>query len=200
MSQLTKQIKQLSITLLIVFSLIFIGNSISSEYSYIGVVGATGYEPGSSGGGVNKGTTQAFTILGTDSDPNCPNVDRPEDIDTMRKCLYGETTNVCGGYISGAEGNRTPNQDQLNCRIKHGLWVISDIPLIITRLSSFLLQIVGLVCVLFVLIGGYMLVASGASEGMKTTGKNTITNALLGLVISILSWTIVQLILYLVTT
>ena len=118
----------------------------------------------------------------------------------MRKCLYGETTYGCDNYISSAENNRTPNRDQLNCRIKHGLWVISDIPLIITRLSSFLLQIVGLVCVLFVLIGGYMLVASGASEGMKTTGKNTITNALLGLVISILSWTIVQLILYLVTT
>lgn len=47
---------------------------------------------------------------------------------------------------------------------------------------------------LFIIIGGYQYIFSGASEEMAATGKKTLTNAIIGIVVIILSYTIVTVI------
>jgi Sec-independent protein secretion pathway component TatC len=54
-----------------------------------------------------------------------------------------------------------------------------------------LLGICGLVAVLFIIIGGFQYITSGASEDLAKRGKSTLVNAIIGLIIVILSYTIV---------
>lgn len=58
-------------------------------------------------------------------------------------------------------------------------------------LINILLGFVGFLAILFIIIGGYQYIASGANEEMAETGKKTLTNAIIGLVIVIVSYTIV---------
>lgn len=63
---------------------------------------------------------------------------------------------------------------------------------IIFNLTEILLQLVAYASLVFVMIGGFRyLVSTGSPDGM-TTAKKTITNALIGLVISIFSIAIVN--------
>jgi hypothetical protein len=57
-----------------------------------------------------------------------------------------------------------------------------------------LLAIGGITAVLFVMIGGYQYLFSGANEELAERGKKTLTNAVIGVVIIILSFTIVSII------
>ena len=57
-----------------------------------------------------------------------------------------------------------------------------------------ILPLTGIVAVLFVIIGGYQYMASGANEEMAEQGKKTLQNAITGLVVVILSYVIVNVI------
>lgn len=54
-----------------------------------------------------------------------------------------------------------------------------------------ILPLVGIVAVLFLIIGGYQYISSGANEELAETGKKTMRNAIIGLVVVILSYVIV---------
>jgi hypothetical protein len=56
---------------------------------------------------------------------------------------------------------------------------------------QFLLSIVGLISILFIIIGGYRYITSGGNEEAAEAGKKALTNAIIGLVIVILSYVIV---------
>jgi len=58
----------------------------------------------------------------------------------------------------------------------------------------FILGFAGIVAVLFLIIGGYQYILSGANEESAEQGKKTIQNAVIGIVIIILSYTIVTVI------
>lgn len=95
------------------------------------------------------------------------------------------------------EGGVTRN-DLLGCGIKTGEIGLDMIPFYISYVANFLLGLSGLICVLFIVIGGYHYVIGGLTEE-KEKGKNTIKHALMGLGISLLSWTIVTVLINAVT-
>lgn len=84
-------------------------------------------------------------------------------------------------------------QDILGCALKTGqirLWMA---PFYITSLIQFLIGLAGLVAVIFIIVGGYKYVIGGLTDD-KESGKKTIKFAIIGLVVSLLAWIIVNII------
>lgn len=91
-------------------------------------------------------------------------------------------------YVGGDRGKLF---DSLGCAIKLGKVRLFMVPFFITYLIQFLLQIAGLIAVLFVVIGGYQYIVGGLIEE-KEKGKNTLKHALTGFVVALLAWIIVN--------
>ena len=64
-------------------------------------------------------------------------------------------------------------------------------PGLITYIIKQLLLIVGLLSIVFIIIGGFQYITSAGNEEQAESGKKTLTNAIIGLVIVILSYVIV---------
>lgn len=65
---------------------------------------------------------------------------------------------------------------------------------IIIRIINILLAIAGLVAVVFLIIGGFRYITAGGNEETAEAAKTTITNAIIGIVVIILSFVIVRII------
>jgi len=87
----------------------------------------------------------------------------------------------------------------LGCAIQTGRISLNMIPYFITYVSNFFLSLIGLICVLFIVIGGYYYIYGGLTE-QKEKGKKTIYHALLGMALAILSWVIVNIVIVAVTS
>ena len=84
-------------------------------------------------------------------------------------------------------------KEVLSCGIKTGnihLWMV---PFYITNIVEFLINIVGIISVLFVILGGYYYAWGGLTED-KEKGKKTVMYALIGLALSTMAWIIVNII------
>ncbi|MFC1750525.1 hypothetical protein ACFL2V_17155, partial [Pseudomonadota bacterium] len=92
-----------------------------------------------------------------------------------------------------------PMNDLLGCAIKSGRITLEIVPYFITYIANFLLALIGLVVVLFIVLGGYYYIYGGLTE-QKEKGKKTIANALLGMVVAILSWVIVNVVISAITS
>jgi len=92
----------------------------------------------------------------------------------------------------------TDRDNTLGCAIMTGEITFSMIPYYITYITNFLLGLAALISVLFIVIGGYRYVIGGLTDD-KEKGKNTIRDALMGLAVAILAWTIVSVIINAVT-
>lgn len=79
----------------------------------------------------------------------------------------------------------------LGCAVRSGKIKLYMIPYFVTYLVQFLLSIAGIIAVLFVVYGGFQYVKGGVTED-KESGKKTITHALIGLVVSLSAWIIVN--------
>lgn len=79
----------------------------------------------------------------------------------------------------------------LGCAVKTGRLHLYMMPFFITYLSEFLLEIAGLIAILFVVLGGYRYVVGGLTED-KDSGKKTVTNALIGLIVAFSAWIVVN--------
>lgn len=64
----------------------------------------------------------------------------------------------------------------------------------IELIIEILLAIVGLISVLFLIIGGFRYVTSGGNEETTESAKKTITNSIIGIIIVILAFVIVRVI------
>ena len=87
----------------------------------------------------------------------------------------------------------------LGCAIKTGRISLNMIPHYVTYVSNFFLSLIGLICVLFIVIGGYYYIYGGLTEA-KEKGKKTIYHALLGMALAILSWVIVNIVIVAITS
>jgi len=98
-------------------------------------------------------------------------------------------------YASGGYTDEiAPKRDVLlGCAIKTGRISLSMVPYFIQYISNYLLGMVGLVSLLFTVLGGFLYIAGGLNE-QKDKGKKYITNALTGMGIAFLAWTIVNVI------
>lgn len=79
----------------------------------------------------------------------------------------------------------------LGCAVKTGKIRLYMVPFFITYLIQFLLSIAGLVAVLFMVIGGYKYVVGGLTED-KESGKKTILHALVGFIVALSAWIVVN--------
>ena len=115
-------------------------------------------------------------------------------------------TEDCGSFMQGLDksdvvgaGNADNMTKAQFCGIRTGhipLWLI---PFYIVKAVDFLLLMSGLISVLFIIIGGYRwIIMTYADE--KDSGKKTITHAIIGLVVSLLSYLITNLVLYLLSS
>ncbi len=69
-----------------------------------------------------------------------------------------------------------------------------DIVEVITRIITFLLTFLAALAVLIILVAGVMYITSGGDEGKVETAKNWILYAIIGLIIALLGWVIVNIV------
>lgn len=79
----------------------------------------------------------------------------------------------------------------LGCALKWGKIRLFMIPFFITYIVQFLLSIAGLIAVLFVVYGGFRYATGGLTED-KESGKKIIQHALIGLVVALSAWIVVN--------
>ncbi len=80
-----------------------------------------------------------------------------------------------------------------------GGWTsVQTVPELIARVVSMLLFITGGIAVLFLIIGGYWYITSGGNEEQAEKGKKTLVNAIIGVVIVVMSYVIVNVVVDLV--
>lgn len=104
------------------------------------------------------------------------------------------TTSVIPTLLPG------PSQDaDLAQKIRSGEIHLTDIPRFISYFINFGVTIAGSISILFLVIGGYRYIVGGVIQSQREQGKQTIMYALIGLILSILSWAIVNTIQLLVT-
>lgn len=87
----------------------------------------------------------------------------------------------------------------LGCAIKTGRVSLQMVPFFITYMANFLLAMSGIVSVLFIVVGGYFYIYGGLTD-QKERGKKYLVNALVGLTLAILSWSIVVFIINAITS
>lgn len=95
------------------------------------------------------------------------------------------------GFEQYVQGDRNKLQDALGCAVKLGRIRLFMAPYFVTYLIQFLLGLAGLVAVLFVVYGGFKYVVGGVSED-KEAGKKIITHALLGLLVALSAWIVIN--------
>lgn len=66
------------------------------------------------------------------------------------------------------------------------------LPELIQFVINIVLSVVALIALLFLIIGGFWYITSGGNEETAEKGKNTVINAIIGLVIIALSYVIVR--------
>ena len=77
---------------------------------------------------------------------------------------------------------------------------VTSLSQLLPMIIQLLLGIAGGVAVIFVIIGGYQYITSGGNEESAEKGRKTLTNAVIGVVVIILSYAIITVIANLVST
>jgi hypothetical protein len=115
----------------------------------------------------------------------------------LKKVIYGSWISLIAmGLPLLAKGQSSNNASTLIPQPPNALanWGSVDNigELIMYVISNILLPVAGLIAVLFIIIGGYQYLVSGANPDLAKRAKQSLTGAVLGLVIIILSYVIVR--------
>jgi hypothetical protein len=84
-------------------------------------------------------------------------------------------------------------------KIRTGDISLTDIPAFIAYFINIGAILAASVSMLFLVIGGYRYIVGGVMQSEREQGKNTIMYAIIGLIVSLLSWAIVNTVQLLVT-
>jgi len=95
-------------------------------------------------------------------------------------------------------GTEFTRNDVLGCAIKTGKVKLYMVPYFIQVILEFIIGISGIVSVAAIVYGGYFYMFAGVSED-KDTGKKAIQNGLIGMVLALTAWTIVNIVIGLLT-
>lgn len=82
--------------------------------------------------------------------------------------------------------------DSSTCSVKIGDNLEKDIAKIVTNIVEIILQLVGYASVVFIIVGGFHYLAAAGDPGRVMRGRKTIQNAIIGLIISLMSVGIVN--------
>jgi len=66
-----------------------------------------------------------------------------------------------------------------------------DLPALIVGITNLILAVAGAIAVLFVIIGGFQYITSAGNEERAEAGKRTLQNAIIGVVVIVLSFVII---------
>lgn len=97
-----------------------------------------------------------------------------------------------------ALGTDVTENQVLGCGIKTGNITLWMVPFYIRYILQFILSIAGLVAIGAIIYGGYFYMFAGVSDD-KDKGKKAIFNGIIGFVITMVAWTIVNIVIALVT-
>lgn len=89
--------------------------------------------------------------------------------------------------------------DTFKCDTRYQNCNVTDVNSLIRTVINWMLGIAFGLAVLFLIIGGFWYITSQGNEETAEKGRNTAVNALIGIVIIILSWVIVNVVAGLVT-
>ena len=108
----------------------------------------------------------------------------------------GSGTGTAVAVPAGGDGGFSilPNSGRLADAIRTGDIHISDIPEFISYFISMGIVAAGSIAFLMLLYGGYQYIIGGVYSDMRDQGKTTITYAITGLVLSLLSYAIVSIV------
>jgi len=95
--------------------------------------------------------------------------------------------------LSEDDKNKALKRMDLGTKIQGGCVQLTDVPLIIIHLIDLFTKIAGSLAVAFILYAGFQLIMSGLTED-REAAKNTMKWAIVGLVVCLLAWVIVNLI------
>ena len=88
--------------------------------------------------------------------------------------------------------------DVLACAIETGKISLSMVPFFIQYIANWMLGMIGIVCVIFIMVGGFQYIYGGLVD-QKEVGKKYVENALKGMSVAILAWVIVNVVMAVVT-
>ena len=98
-----------------------------------------------------------------------------------------------------AQTTLLPGSGPLAEKIQSGQIHLSDLPAFIVYFINFGIVIAGSLSLLFLVIGGYRYIIGGIMQSEREEGKNTVIYAIIGLVVSLLAWAILNIVQLLVT-
>lgn len=125
-------------------------------------------------------------------------------------------TNTTTNNNGGGTNNNTPPQVQGDCEAgfhevgplcvpnspftnKDALVNSADAPGLAVKIIRILLYFGGIIAVIMAIIGGYQIMTARGNEAQATSGRKTLTNAIIGLIIVILSYIIIQAVINFIT-
>lgn len=115
------------------------------------------------------------------------------------KTFIAEREEVEGQIASDEIDPESVNySDILACGIKTGIIPLWMVPFYLRWVLEFIIGIAGLASVGGLVVGGYMYLFAGISSD-KEKGKNALKNAVIGLVLTLTAWAIVNILISLVT-
>ncbi len=73
----------------------------------------------------------------------------------------------------------------------YGISNSSTVTELIINVINIMLLFAGMIAVVFIIVGGYFYITSQGNEEQAEKGKTTMVNAIIGIVVIILSWTLI---------
>ena len=101
-------------------------------------------------------------------------------------CGTSSSSGVSGGLSELCQNSSGITDAGINISNKQ------DVTAVIARVIDWALYLSGAIAVIFVIVGGYRYLTAGGSEETATKARQTVINALIGLVIIILAYVIVN--------
>ncbi len=81
----------------------------------------------------------------------------------------------------------------LGCAIKYGLVQLWMFPFFLVQLLEFLVALAGMLCMFFIVLGGYHYIYGGITDE-KEKGKKTVMYAIMGFIVVLVSWIVINII------
>jgi len=97
---------------------------------------------------------------------------------------YAQTSDFDQGLNGGVGATKTDDAK-----------TITGVDSLVTKAINILLYVVGAVSVIMIIVGGFKYVTSGGDSAGVTSAKNTILYAVIGLIVAVLAWAIVNFVL-----
>lgn len=101
-------------------------------------------------------------------------------------------------YAQTTVGNGLSNSGMMSLFGSTGLNSSQSLSDLIVNVIRIMLLFAGAVAVFFVIVGGYQYIASGGNEETAEKGKKTLINAIIGIIVVVLAYAIINVIVNLV--